>query len=282
MNWLLNPVTGGVADEAGSADAPAASGGTSAGTEQGKQENAQEAPKEPPKATRLGESTQDTEQAPKDEQKAEQPEQPGSMQEYIDKHSQNSPAVSLALEFLQNQGINPRDPAFVAAEVDGDFTHLEAILAQKGAPGAANMVAILQKAVSDHQAKVEKFNQERDGLFDEMLGEHREAIINWASETASDEEKEPLNDMLEAGGLYARAALHMLKEMYGQSNNTRPAKSAVTTAQPMQSNAGLTASEYAQEVQKLSREMRGNIYASPKYAELTRRREVSRKQEARG
>lgn len=210
------------------------------------------------------------------EEPAAAPANDNGMQTYIDQHSADNPALGLALGFLRDQGISPTDPAFTAAEVDGDFTLLKAILATKAAPGSEAMLGILEKAVADHQATVEAHEAQTTQIVTGILGEQSDEILGWARETASPEEKESFNDMFEAGGIYARAAAMLLKDAYVSSGNTVPAKSPVQQAQPAGNAGPLSAREYAEEVQKLAKTMRGDPRNSPEYAQLSRRRAAGR------
>lgn len=209
---------------------------------------------------------------------AVEPEDNG-MGQYIEQHSADNPALGLALTFLRDAGIAPTDPAFTMAEVDGDFTLLKAMLAQKALPGTDAMVAILEKAVSDHQASVEEHEAKTTALVAEVLGEQQEAILGWARENASDEEKSVINEMLEAGGLYARAAAVMLREQYSGSGQTIPATNPVQFSQSGGGTASgpLDARTYAAEVQALATKLGGDPRSSREYQVLSQRREAGRK-----
>jgi hypothetical protein len=210
-------------------------------------------------------------------------EEPGAvedngMQQYIDQYQAENPALGLALGFLRDAGISPTDPAFQLAEVEGDFELLKATLAAKALPGTDAMVSILEKAVASHFEAVEKAEAETTALVGEILGEQKDEVLEWARSTASDEEKTAFNDMLEAGGVYARAAAVLLREAFQGAGNTIPAQHAVKTAETAQGgHTPLTARDYAAEVEKLARKLGGDPRQSAEYAALTRRREVGRK-----
>lgn len=210
-------------------------------------------------------------------------EEPGAvedngMQQYIDQYQAENPALGLALGFLRDAGISPTDPAFQLAEVEGDFELLKATLAAKALPGTDAMVAILEKAVASHFEAVEKAEAETTALVTEILGEQKDEVLEWARSTASDEEKTAFNDMLEAGGVYARAAAVLLREAFQSSGNTIPAKHAVETATPgAVANGPLTAREFAAETEKLARKLGGDPRGSAEYAQIQRRREAGRK-----
>ncbi|AZF88096.1 head scaffolding protein [Pectobacterium phage Arno160] len=200
------------------------------------------------------------------------------MQAYIDQHQTDNPALSLALGFLRDAGISPTDPAFTKAEVDGDFTLLKAMLATKSLPGTEAMVAILEKTVADHHAAAEAQEAKTTELVGSILGENKDTILDWVRENAETDEKEGINELLSAGGIYARAAAVLMRDAYVSAGQTVAAKSAVSKGQV--SAAGdstpLSARDYAQKVQELSKELRGDPRNSPQYAQLTRRREMGR------
>lgn len=210
-------------------------------------------------------------------------EEPGAvedngMQQYIDQYQEENPALGLALGFLRDAGISPTDPAFQLAEVEGDFELLKATLAAKALPGTDAMVAILEKAVASHFEAVAQAEAQTTALVTEILGEQKDEVLEWARSTASDEEKTAFNDMLEAGGVYARAAAVLLREAFQGSGNTIPAKHAIETATPgAVANGPLTAREFAAETEKLARKLGGDPRGSAEYAQIQRRREAGRK-----
>lgn len=200
------------------------------------------------------------------------------MQEYIDKYSEEKPALGLALSFLRDAGISVSDPAFQLAEVEGDFSLLEAMLATKELPGKEHMLGILKQEVAAYAEKVEAFEAETTQLVQGILGDNHEEVLEWARTTADDEEKEAFNNLFEAGGVYARAAATLLKQAFSGSGATIPAKHAVDTAGAAPgSQAALSARDYANEVQALSKKLHGDPRGSQEYANLTRRREAGRK-----
>jgi len=200
------------------------------------------------------------------------------MQTYIDQYSEEKPALGLALGFLRDAGVNVTDPAFQLAEVEGDFSLLEAVLATKDIPGKEHMLGILKQEVAAYQEKVEAFEAETTQLVQGILGDNHEEALGWARETASDEEKEAFNNLFDAGGVYARAAATLLKQAFSGSGATIPAKHAVTTStQAAGAHTPLTARDYANGVQELSRKLGGDPRGSQEYQALTKRREAGRK-----
>ena len=197
---------------------------------------------------------------------------------YIERYKTENPAVSVALGFLKEHGINVTDDAFQLAEFEGDFSLLKAVLAQKGATGANEMLGILEKAVTEYHAECERVEQENDKLIRELLGEHTEDILAWASDNASDEEKAVINSLFEAGGLYTRAAAMLLNSAYsGASNVTVHAHNPVKVPASPDFSQPLSARDYAQEVNKLAQKYKGDPRGTAEYAALTARREAGRR-----
>lgn len=202
-----------------------------------------------------------------------------AMDTYVEQYAESNPALAHALTFLKDQGINPTDPAFVAAEVDGDFTLLKAILSTKGAPGTEAMVQILEKAVTDYQAEVQAHEDKTTEIVNGVLGEQSEEILAWAREKASPEEREQFNQMFEAGGLFAHAAALLLQNVFTGAGNTVPTVAQVTQGQQQGGNVGaLSAREYAAAVEKLARTVGGDPRNTAEYRTLTARREAGRRQ----
>lgn len=161
------------------------------------------------------------------------------MDKYIQQYAEGNPALSLALSFLKDAGIKPTDPAFSMAETQNDFSLLEAILSQKGLPGTDHMVGILKGAVAQAQAAEAEAHKATDELVRGVLGDDTDTIVDWAAQNATPEEAEAIDNMLSAGGAYARACAIMLREAYGSSGATIPAKAVVPAKPNTPSNVGV-------------------------------------------
>lgn len=219
------------------------------------------------------------EQAP--DTKAETPVEAGSAKESIAsfaaEHAADNPALSLALGFLGDAGISAEDPAFSSAR-EGDFTLLKAVLAQKGLAGTDQMLAILEGAVTDSIKAQEEHEKATTEAVQSILGDEHEQILTWARENATDEEKDAVNEMLQAGGLYARAVAFMIKDAWAGADVTKPAKSAVQVSggASVSSNSPLTASEYAAAVNELAKKVGGDPRGTAEYQALSARRHSGR------
>lgn len=200
-----------------------------------------------------------------------------AMDAYVEQYATDKPALSLALGFLKDAGISPTDPAFQMAEVDGDFTLLEAMLAQKGLPGTDKMLGILKGEVEAHMASIEAAQTATEEQVAGILGEAQEDILGWARETATAEEKEAINSMFDAGGVYAAAAAIMLRENYNATvQPTKPAASVTVNPTTPKGGGAMTASEYASQVQALAKKYGGDPRGTPEYAALTQKRAQAR------
>lgn len=199
---------------------------------------------------------------------------PHAMDQYIEQHADN-PAVSLALTFLRDNGVNPDDPAFQMAEQEGNFDLLAALLEQKGAAGTDKFLGILKGAVEEYQGKVAEQEQRTTEIITETLGEDLNPIFDWVRENADEGEKQMINEMLACGGLAAKGAALVLRELYTGSGNTVAAKS-VTTSNTNQSTQGLTRAQFTEAVTKLGRSGE-NPRNHPSYASLWQQRQLGMK-----
>ena len=200
-----------------------------------------------------------------------------AMDQYIEQYTEGKPALALALGFLKDVGINPEDPAFTLAETENDFTLLEALLAKEGKPGTEHMLGILKAEVQAYQELVAQHEEQTVAEVQGILGEGHEEIIDWARENAAPEEKEVINSLLEAGGLYARAAAMLLQTAYqAGSGATQPASNPVKSTQPVEGGAPLTAREFSQKVDELAKKHNGDPRGTYEYKQLAARREAAR------
>lgn len=197
----------------------------------------------------------------------------------ISEYAEGKPALAVALGFLGECGIDHTGQAFELAK-GGDFTLLEAELAKLGKAGTAEMVAILKQEVEANDKAAQEHAAKTEQTLNDILGESKDVILEWARSGATEQEKSAINEMLDAGGFYAHCAAVALREAYQNSNNTIPAKNPVTSSSASQGAAtALTARDFAAECEKLSRANGGaDPRLLPGYAQLQQRRAVGRKQ----
>jgi hypothetical protein len=186
--------------------------------------------------------------------------------------------LDMALEFLGKQGFGLQHPAMVAAG-NGDFTVLEALLAQKNAQGWQQMVALGKAGYERTQNAQKEAVSKTLATVEAVAGGKEEwaAIQSWARDNATAEERTEINTMLNAGGLQAKTAALYLKDAYGRATNvniTPPDGTAFKgEAKPQQNAVGpLSARDYTAAVADLSRKLGNRMEGSKEYAELGRRR----------
>lgn len=209
--------------------------------------------------------------------KAEPAAEVHAMDTYIEQYTEGKPALALALGFLKDAGISPEDPAFVLAETENDFTLIEALLAKAGLSGTDHMLGILKGEVQAYMDLCEQTEEQTKAEVAGILGEQNDAIIDWARENAAPEEKEVINSLLEAGGLYARAAAMLLQSAYSGADVTKAAANPVQFSSQAEGGAPLTAREFSQKVDELAKKHNGDPRGSYEYQQLAARREQARK-----
>lgn len=266
----------GLMDEAG-ADG-AAAGGADVKQDAGKTEVVEQKSGKDILNGDAGKETNDKQEPEKKGEEQPAAVEPGSMQQYIDQYKTEAPALSIALEFLHGCGIKPSDPAFKLAEVDGDFSLIEAQLAALGKPGTEQMLAIIKQHKADYDAKVAEFEKATDNEMRTVMGEDFDTILEWARTNAEDEEKAIINSMIDAGGMYARAASLLLKSLWEGTDPTRAAKDPLRELTPKQPNSSgpITAQQFASESEALYKSLGPGFRESPQYKTLQSRRAAAR------
>lgn len=186
--------------------------------------------------------------------------------------------LDMALAFIGKQGIANDHPALKAAE-QGDFSILKATLAQKGAPGWEQFVALGEAAYARTSAEsTRKAEASREAVYKEAGGKDNwQSVQTWASANATPAEKQEINALLNQGGLAAKSAVKYLVDSFNRANNVTVeprdgAASAVRGGTPSASSGPLSARDYVTEVQKLNVKLKGRVDGSPEYAQLQARR----------
>jgi len=186
--------------------------------------------------------------------------------------------LDMALEFLGKQGFGVEHPAMVAAG-NGDFTILEALLAQKGVQGWDRMIALgkagMERIAGNQKAETAKTLD----IVTKAVGGAEEwgNIQKWAAANATDEERAAINTQLNAGGLSAKMAATYLADLYAKANNVNitPPDGATfkgNAPQAAKASGPLSAADYTAAVNELHRKLGGRMEGSPEYAALGQRR----------
>lgn len=186
--------------------------------------------------------------------------------------------LDMALDFLGKQGFGLEHPAMVAAG-NGDFTVLEALLAQKGVQGWKEMVELGKQGYGRMQAGQKEAAAKTLAAVEAVAGgkEQWAAIQSWARDNATPEERTEINAQLNAGGMQAKMAATYLRDAYTRASNVNVTPPDGLTYKgdnkPAASAVGpLSAKAYTDAVSELHRKLGGRMESSKEYADLQRRR----------
>lgn len=196
--------------------------------------------------------------------------------------------LDVVLSFLAQHKLGADHPA-VQAAVKGDFGLLKAELAQRGAQGYEAMLGLAQEVYEADQKALQEKEQSivqavsdtlaRHGYSNEQWGE----TIAWAKEQATEDEVAELNKLLQSP-LGAKAVTSYLiglhREAAGvefkpQQQAVKPDAGAETPSKP-QSQAPISAMEFAREAEKLAKTYGPDYMSRPEYRQLRQRRGLIR------
>jgi hypothetical protein len=186
-------------------------------------------------------------------------------------------ALDLALAYIVSKGISRTDPAVELARETGDFTAIKAKLAAAGATDADPYIDAARGAYDRFKAKADAATAELTATAEKAsasVGASWDKVKAWAGTTASAEQKAQINDALAAGGVTAKATLQWLANAYAKANPPS-GKPAVAGDAPAGDStaAGISAREYAREVEKLYASSGfKDVTATPAYRALQQRR----------
>ena len=196
-----------------------------------------------------------------------------------------NPVVDYAMAELAVMGIADSHPAMTLAST-GDFTMLEIELAKQGKPtGPALVNALKAQHAAAQAAQAAALKQSDEALLATFGSEEtKKAALNWVSQTADPDEAKAINAMLAMGGAHAKVASIAMAALYSQHGGGAPAAPAAApkamTKEEVAAGAAaggtpLTRRAFAEESQKLSREMGGgDVTRHPGYAALVARRKA--------
>lgn len=190
--------------------------------------------------------------------------------------------LDMALKFVGKAGISETHPAMVAAR-EGDFSILKATLATKGIQGWQEYVALGEAAYArvakDQEAAATAAYQ---AVIKAAGGEQEwKAVQTWAGANADAKEKAEINEALNKGGLFAKAAVQYLVNAYNKATNVEltpadPTANAARGGLPSPNNGPLSSREYSAAVAQLNARLGGRLEGSKEYANLQARRAAYR------
>lgn len=202
----------------------------------------------------------------------------------IEYEETGDPKLDIALKFFGKHGLDAEHPAIKSA-IDGDFTALEAYLAEKDAKGWEQHVALAKES---HKAHGESVAAAEKAVTDAVSGqlekagvdnEHWGKVIAWAAENAEPEEREELNKTLASGPLGAKMVTAYLLGLYADANTVEqtPMRGAIREDQGARGTGQsdqdkpLTRAQFSQEAEKLYRAKGQGYMQTPEYAQLRKR-----------
>lgn len=131
----------------------------------------------------------------------------------------DKPAVGLAVNFVAEAGIAFNDPAVTLANEQGDFTLLEALLAQKNIPGSDKMLAILKAESESFFAAQAAEQAKTEATVKNILGDQFNEKWEWARSNFADDERMAFNEMFQEGGHKAVIAALAMNAVYAEHSN---------------------------------------------------------------
>jgi len=188
------------------------------------------------------------------------------------------PGLDYALGFIYKAGIQDDHPAMQAA-YQGDFGLLKALLAEKGAAGWEQAVALGEQAYGKFKASAEadaKSVGEAVTQVAEAMGVDWEEAVKWARGAASKEEAATVNEMLQSPATAKMAALWIAHNYSNQQGvDVAPRQKAVSDAavpQPPAASGGtIDRVEFSREAGKLHKKYGDTYNQTPEYRALANR-----------
>lgn len=190
--------------------------------------------------------------------------------------------LDYALNFIGQQGYGDAHPAVIAA-TKGDFSLIEAELATKNVPGAAQVVALAKQACERHAQETAKQEAELASFAATAAGsaENWAVVRAWAAQEATPQEKAQVNAALSQGGIIAQGVITQLVNLYSQKFTLAKTAAAVASPnavpQPGSASEPMTAQRYAQAVEALRQKLGNRTEDSAEYAALQSQRLAARR-----
>lgn len=217
--------------------------------------------------------------------KVPEPKAADGVQPYEYAEVPDDPGLNMALKFVGKLGYSPDSPAMQAALKSGDFTLLEAEMAQMGdkAKGFEQVIKLAKQSWDREVARAgAEAKATKDAVLSVVGGEEQWGQIrDWAGKNAEPHEKETINKMLNSGDPFmAKMAAQFLHTSYAQSTGAviEPKEAAAVrpanSASPAQ--GALSPSQFQDEIGKLMKVYGSNIGDRPEYKSLVARRTAYR------
>lgn len=195
-----------------------------------------------------------------------------------------TPALDLAMHYLEQQGIKTSHPLYQSALESGDFSAIEGFLLGKGCKDASPYLNIIKQEFNTYKQEVAQQEQEIDAVIQSVVpSEELESMVSWLKETASEEE---LQEILRIGEtktgalMMAKLLYPMFKEANSQGYVSAPMRQEAGDSVPAWVNlpastggdTPMTQGEYIDAVRSLEKKIgRHNMNDSVEYKRLQAR-----------
>lgn len=197
-----------------------------------------------------------------------------------------TPALDLAMHYLEQNGIKTTHPLYQNALESGDFSAIEGFLLGKGCKDAAPYLNIIKSEFQNYQTEVKKQEAEIDAAVQSVIPkEETQDFVSWLKQNATEEELKEIfrvGETKQGAFMMAKLLYPMYKEALSSGaysvstkagsydDNKTPAWASLPTSSA--NDAPMTQAEYINELRALEKKMgRHNVGNSAEYKRLQAR-----------
>lgn len=196
-----------------------------------------------------------------------------------------TPALDLAMHYLEQNGIKKSHPLYQAALENGDFRAIEGFLLGKGCKDSAPYLNIIKHEFEAYQSQVKQREAEIDAVIQSVIpAEEMQDVVSWLKANASEEEMKEIlriGETKQGALMMAKLLYPMYKEALSSGAYSVPANNGAYDDNKTPSWANLPAShgeapmtqaEYITELRALENKLgRHNVGNSAEYKRLQAR-----------
>lgn len=197
-----------------------------------------------------------------------------------------TPALDLAMHYLEQNGIKKTHPLYQNALESGDFRAIEGFLLGKGCKDAAPYLNIIKAEFQNYQKEVKKQESEIDAAIQSVIPtEEVQDVVAWIKQNATEDELKEImriGETKQGAFMMAKLLYPMYKEAISSGayssrtaqqvtdSNKTPAWASLPTSSA--NDAPMTQAEYINELRALEKKMgRHSVGNSAEYKRLQAR-----------
>lgn len=197
-----------------------------------------------------------------------------------------TPALDLAMHYLEQNGIKKTHPLYQNALESGDFRAIEGFLLGKGCKDATPYLNIIKAEFQNYQKEVKKQESEIDAAIQSVIPtEEVQDVVAWIKQNATDDELKEImriGETKQGAFMMAKLLYPMYKEAISSGaysaktvqqvtdSNKTPAWASLPTSSA--NDAPMTQAEYINELRALEKKMgRHSVGNSAEYKRLQAR-----------